>query len=126
MVVLDTSALIYWTLYPEKLTSRGRSAISEADEVVISSISIWEIGLKVDRGKLDFPISVAEYVGELRKLDRFDIRSVDVATLLENVDLDWDNRDPADRTIVATAIRLECPLITSDREMRAFYDRAVW
>jgi PIN domain nuclease of toxin-antitoxin system len=126
MVVLDTSALIYWTLYPARLTDRGRSAISGADEVVISSISIWEIGLKVARGKLEFPISVAEYVGELRKLDRFDIKSVDVVTWLENVALDWDNRDPADRTIVATAIRLECPLITSDHAMRSFYARAVW
>lgn len=126
MVVLDTSALLFWTLHPNRLTSTAKSAISEADEVVISSISIWEIGIKVARRKLELPISVAEYAGELRRLDHFDIKSVDIATWLENVDLAWDNRDPADRTIVATAIRLECPLVTSDRSMRAFYDRAVW
>lgn len=126
MIVLDTSSLLFWTLYPDRLTGAARSAISGADEIIISSISIWEIGIKVARRKLELPISVAEYVGELRKLDHFDIRAVDVATWLENVDLVWDNRDPADRTIVATAIRLDCPLVTSDRSMRAFYDRAIW
>jgi PIN domain nuclease of toxin-antitoxin system len=126
MVVLDTSALLYWTLDPEQLTSAARQAIEDADRLVVSSISVWEIGLKVKRGKLTIPLSINEYVDRLQRLDRLKIVSVDVRTWLENLDLAWEHRDPADRTIVATARLLGCPLVASNRRVAAFYDETIW
>ena len=32
-------------------------------------------------------------------------------------ELDWDHRDPYDRLIVATALRLDLPLVTADEEI---------
>ena len=52
--------------------------------------------------------------------------AVDTETWLANLELSWDHRDPADRTIVATAVVNDCPLVTSDRAMRDFYPCAVW
>lgn len=126
MVVLDTSALLYWTLDPGQLTSAAGQAIEEADRLVISSISIWEIGLKVKREKLVIPLSMREYVNRLERLDKLEILAVDVRTWLENLDLKWEHRDPADRAIVATARLLGCPLVASDRIIAAFYNETVW
>jgi PIN domain nuclease of toxin-antitoxin system len=126
MVVLDTAALIYWTLDPSELSLPARQAIADAEKVVVSSISIWEIALKVKRGKLLIPLEVVEYVEKLRLLDDLDILPVDVQTWLENVELAWDHRDPADRTIVATATRLSCPLVSSDTAIAAFYPETIW
>ena len=52
MIVLDTSALLFWTLDPAQLTPAAAQAIEQADRIVVSSISIWEIALKVKRGSL--------------------------------------------------------------------------
>lgn len=126
MVVLDTSAVLYWTLDPDQLTMAARQAIDGADRLVISSISVWEIGLKVKRGKLTIPLSIPEYVDRLDRLDKLEILPVDVRTWLENLDLKWEHRDPADRTVVATARLLGCPLIASDKRIASFYDETVW
>ena len=125
-IVLDTSALIYWTLDPGKLTDSAQVAIENATEIIISSISIWEIGLKVKRKKLEIPLSIHAYVNKLNQLARLEIQPVTTEIWLENLALDWEHRDPADRTIVATAVLTGCPLVSSDREIRRFYKNTVW
>jgi len=111
---------------PIKLSPAARKAIDSASRLVVSSISIWEIALKVKRGKLVLPLSVSDYVERLQRLEKLDILSVDVQTWLDNLALDWDHRDPADRTIVAIATRLDCPLVTSDRVIADFYSATIW
>ena len=71
-------------------------------------------------------LPIADYAQRLERLERLDILPVDVRTWLENQDLDWEHRDPADRTIVAIATRLGCPLVTSDRLVADFYPETIW
>ena len=126
MILLDTSALLFWTVEPEKLSARAAVVIAEADRIFISSMSIWEVGLKATKGKLALPGSPREYLQIVENLKRTEILPVDEQIWLKNVELDWPHRDPADRTIVATATLLDCPLVTSDVAMRDFYPKAIW
>ena len=126
MIVLDTSALIFWTLDRARLSEAAAQAISNTDRIALSSISIWEIGIKVKRERLFIPVSIQEFTDKLETIDRVDILPVDVPTWLKNIALDWDHRDPADRTIVATASLHACPLVTSDSAIRAFYSQTIW
>ena len=126
VIVLDTSALVFWTLNRDRLSRTAAQAISDADRIALSSISIWEIGIKVKKEQLSIPISIQEFTDKLEQIDRLDILPVDVQTWIKNLELDWDHRDPADRTIVATASLHACPLVTSDSAIRAFYSQAIW
>ena len=126
MIVLDTSSLLYWTLDPVELSSTAKQAIEQAEQILISSISVWEIALKVKRGKLVIPLTFTDYVERLQRLDGLEILSVDVQTWLDNLELPWEHSDPADRTIVALATRFGCPLITSDRIIADYYQETVW
>src|SRR4030067_667863 len=101
MIILDTSALLYWTLDPPRLSLKAEQAIEQAERIVISSISVWEIALKVKRHKLVIPLPVTDYVERLLQLEPLEILSVDVQTWLDILDLPWEHHDPADRTIVA-------------------------
>ena len=126
MLVLDTSALLYWTLDPARLSTTASQAIEQAERVVVSSISIWEIALKVKRVRLQIPLAIDEYVERLTRLDELEILPVDVQTWLDNVALPWEHRDPADRTIVALATRFDCPLVTSDSTIQEYYSKTIW
>ena len=126
MVLLDTSALFFWTVEPHKLTQIARDAIDSASRVLVSSISIWEIGIKARKGKLLLHGSLADYVALLEQAEQVELLSVNTAIWLKTVGLDWDHRDPADRVIVATAMQFECPLITSDQTIREFYSGSIW
>jgi len=126
MIVLDTSALIYWTLDPGQLSQVVKQAIDQAEKLIVSSISIWEISIKVERGKLEIPLPIPEYANRLQRLEKLNVLAVDVQDWLDNLALEWDHPDPADRTIVAKAIKLACPLVTSDRLIANFYKETIW
>ena len=126
VIVLDTSALIFWTLDRDRVSRPAAQAILDADRIVLSSISIWEIGIKVKREKLVIPLAIEEFTDKLEQIDRLDILPVDARTWIKNLELNWEHRDPADRTIVATASLHACALVTSDSAIRAFYSQTVW
>jgi PIN domain nuclease of toxin-antitoxin system len=127
-VVLDTSALLFWTLAPERLSARASAAIEAAAPFgwMASAISLWEIGLKVQRGQLSLGVTFAEYVQRLQLVDGLVLAPVDVRTWLRTLELDWAHRDPADRVIVATAELQSLPIVTSDVEMGRYYANVVW
>ena len=128
MVLLDTCALLWWTLSPESLSPAARKACAEAagQTLYVSSISIWEIGIKVKKKKLKLPISFPEYVSRLKQISNLTILPVTEDNWIANLALDWDNPDPADRTIVATATALNIPIVTKDQQIRGFCSNAVW
>lgn len=127
-VVLDTSALLFWTLAPERLSQRARAAIDGATPFgwLVSTISLWEIGLKVQLGQLALGVSFTEYVQRLQLVDGVVLAPVDVRICLRALELNWAHRDPADRVIVATAELQSLPLVTSDVEMGRYYAEVIW
>lgn len=126
MIVLDTSVLLYWVAGTDRLSPAAAAAIAGSDQIIVSSISLWEIGWKMKQGKLELPVSVREFAIRLAGVQKVEIVAVDTETWLRNVALEWEHRDPADRTIVATAELRGCPLLTSDARILAFYRAAAW
>jgi PIN domain nuclease of toxin-antitoxin system len=126
MLVLDTSALLFATINRTSLSSDANYAIEQAPRILISSISIWEIALKIEQKKLILPTPIQTYVSHLKQVDRVELVPVDEMIWMKNVELAWAHKDPADRTIVATATLFDCPIITSDLEIRSFYQRVIW
>jgi PIN domain nuclease of toxin-antitoxin system len=128
MVLLDTCALVWWTLDPKRLSARAKEACDniKIEGAIISSISIWELGIKLKRGKLEINISLEEYVNRLKQLGTLKIIPVDETIWIKNLSLDWTHRDPADRTIVATAQLKNLPIITKDDFIRGYYAHIIW
>ena len=126
MIIVDTATLIFWTLDRQRLSAPAAQAIAQAENIGVSSISIQEIGIKVGKGKLDLPLSTREFTDRLAQVDRVELLSVDTATWITNLELDWSHRDPADRTLVATAILHACPLVSPDATIRAFHPQTIW
>jgi PIN domain nuclease of toxin-antitoxin system len=65
-------------------------------------------------------------VSKLQEIDRLEIVPVTEQIWLKNVDLAWDHKDPADRTIVATAMLFNCPVVSNDVRIRQFYPQTLW
>ena len=128
MVVLDTCALFWWVALPDRLSDRARSVCSEMEAKggVASSISFWEIGIKLKKGKLKLGVPFETFWNRVQSTGVLDIVPVDLEIWKANLALDWDNRDPADRTIVATAKLRNLPIMTSDKAISAFYPDIVW
>lgn len=128
-IVLDTCALIWWSLDPEKLSSSAQEAcqIMERDKNgLVASISIWEIAIKVKNKKLDLGVPLPIYVETLEQSDVLQIVAIDQILWLKSVFLEWHHRDPADRVIVSLAMQYQIPIITSDKIISEFYSSVIW
>lgn len=116
MIALDTHALLWWALDPDQLSLRAREVVSEMETHggFASSISIWELGVKAKRGKLELGVSIEELVRRLERSAVVELVPVDTTIWLRSLALAWEHRDPADRVIVATALAKGVPLLTKD------------
>jgi PIN domain nuclease of toxin-antitoxin system len=128
-MLFDTCALLWSTLDPDSLTDQERAIAFSAFETgraAVSSISFWEIGIKINRKKLDIGMTLESYIEKIHAFNGFEIIPVDEMIWMENIRLEWDHRDPADRTIVATAKLKELPILTKDMNIRNFYTNQGW
>lgn len=122
MIVLDTHALLWWALDPDRLSPAATAAARRMEDTggYASSISIWELAVKVKRGKLELPITIDEVAMRIQRGAVVELLPVDTETWLRSSRLEWDHRDPADRVIVATALMKRVPLMTKDEVIRSF------
>jgi PIN domain nuclease of toxin-antitoxin system len=122
VILLDTHVLLWWAVDPDRLSSAAAASLQAMERRggFASAISIWELGVKVQRGKLDLGISIAEFAHRIEKTGLIELLPVNTATWLRSLELAWDHRDPADRVIVATAILQDVPLLTADTEIHRF------
>ncbi|MGY6528752.1 MAG: type II toxin-antitoxin system VapC family toxin [Cyanobacterium sp.] len=128
-IVLDTCALIWWSLDPECLSTNAQSACEKMEKAkngLVASISLWEIALKVKRKKLDLGINLDVYINTLMRSDVVSIIPIDVSLWVNSVQLNWEHKDPADRVIVALADKYQAELITKDTVIKDFYSLTVW
>ncbi len=121
MIVLDTHVLLWWALDPDHLSPRAVETLAtmERDGGYASAISIWELGTKVKRGKLELGLPVEELAQRIERSGAVELVPVDVSIWLRSLALPWDHRDPADRVIVSTALAKGVPLMTKDDAIRS-------
>ncbi|MDZ7724492.1 MAG: type II toxin-antitoxin system VapC family toxin [candidate division KSB1 bacterium] len=128
-MLFDTCALLWATLNPDALTENEREiafAALENGSAAVSSISFWEIGINIKRKKLDIRMSLHTYIDKIHQFNGFEIIPVDERSWAKNIALDWPHKDPADRTIVATAMLRDLPILTRDTVIREFYAKLGW
>lgn len=116
-LLLDTNALFWALVEPERLSKEATSAIAnESNDVFVSVVSAWEIGVKRAKGKLHLPSTL----GPMLEETRFEALPVTLAHALAVEDLPPRHHDPFDRILVAQAQIDGLVLVTSDRTMRLY------
>lgn len=119
-MLLDTHVLL-WLVAGVELSVNTRHEITRARSsqgVIISAVSVWEVGNLAHRGKVLLGMPLRRWVDSIRAVAG--IREIDLsadivvgaATLAEPF-----HRDPADRFLVSTARHLAVPLLTRDRRI---------
>ncbi|HLI76992.1 MAG TPA: type II toxin-antitoxin system VapC family toxin [Acidobacteriaceae bacterium] len=96
-------------------TARLRGAVH------VSVISVWEVALLVKRARLNLPLGVELWVEGALKLNGIDLLPLTPAIAIETVALPTPmHKDPADRTLVASARIERLRLVTLDGEILSF------
>ncbi|MEW6335024.1 MAG: type II toxin-antitoxin system VapC family toxin [Thermodesulfobacteriota bacterium] len=123
MILLDTCALVFDALAPERLSAEARRAIEEGEEsgsLACCDISLWEIAMLVAKGRLDPGTDVLSFL-KLVLASRA-IRALPITpeiAKISAIDSLFADQDPPNHIIAATALHHEKPLVTCDDALRA-------
>lgn len=119
-LMLDTCALIWLVSGSGKISKETLRKISEVEMVYVSAISAWEISLKVARNQLELPKEPKEWFEMAIECHNLFLIPLDLDILIQANNLPWHHRDPADRFIIASAIRENVTVVTADKRFNAY------
>lgn len=125
--LLDTHSFLWFFLAPNKLTAPARNALSDDDnEIYLSAISAWEIGLKHSLGKLDLPEQPEIYVPARMSYANIKPLSVSFSHALRVHLLPPIHKDPFDRLLIAQAQAESLTMISADRVFAGYPVALLW
>jgi PIN domain nuclease of toxin-antitoxin system len=115
--LLDTHALLWFLESNPHLSTAAQQAISrEGNHIFVSIASIWEIGIKINLGKLRLDIEFKQLEFELKRLN-VQVLPISFQHVAVMSSLQLIHRDPFDRMLICQAITDDLVLISNDRDV---------
>lgn len=121
MILLDTCALIFDALTPERLSTAAREALGRGEAegtLACADISLWEIAMLVRKGRLDPGTDSSSFCRLALNARGVRVLPITPEIALASTELDLPQGDPADRLIAATAVANGADLMTIDERLR--------
>ncbi len=126
MLVLDTHAAVWWAADPQRLGRAARTRLAAAERLGIPAIVFWEVALLVRKRKLDLGMPVNAWMQAIQTVPRVEALPLTAEIAVQADELEM-HPDPADRFIVATALRHGAPLVSKDGLMRSLrFVETIW
>jgi PIN domain nuclease of toxin-antitoxin system len=119
--LLDTGVWLRAVNQPHTIPQRTLRILRLPDEIYgLAAISLWEVGKKVQTGKLLLPKDLPGWFANA-VAPNIEILPMSCEVVTEAMRLpDFPKRDPADELIVATARVHELTLLTTDKKLKEY------
>ena len=121
-LLLDTHIWLWSLREPQRLGKRvEKELLDQANEVWLSSISVWEALVLHRKGRISIQGSLADWLSKAKARTREAPLTHEIALAAHSLSL---HGDPADRFLVATAKVLDLTLVTADHRLLGLGDIA--
>jgi PIN domain nuclease of toxin-antitoxin system len=112
--LLDTHVLVWWLTDHEKLSKKVCDLIADHNnQIFISSVTLWEMALKKDLGKLSINVDLLP----LLQTHKFQFLALNAVEALGVIELPTIHSDPFDRVLIMQAKLNNLVLITKDAKI---------
>jgi PIN domain nuclease of toxin-antitoxin system len=125
-ILLDTHVLIWYLHGDKNLPSHIKEIIDDpGNEIAISTISLWEIAIKINSGKLKMSMSLQQMQDFFATKD-VEWINIKFSALSELSALPFHHKDPFDRLLIAQAKAENLTIISADQHFGAYPVRVLW
>lgn len=115
--LLDTHSLLRTVFEPDKLSTEAQEIIVDHNNIIcVSLISLWEISIKQNIGRLDIPKEFFEVVSK----GGFEMLGLTMEQIKKYRTLPLHHRDPFDRMLIVQARQQKLIFITRDSEISKY------
>ena len=119
-ILIDTHILIWYLNGDENLAPHLRQIIEDQNnKSVISTVSLWEIAIKIGAKKLSLDISLDAIQKYINEKD-VELLNIQFDSLIILSDLPYHHKDPFDRFLIAQAIAENISIISVDKYFKSY------
>ena len=124
--LLDTHAVIWYFEDSSELPKKITELIDNPEiSIYICSVSLWEIAIKMNLGKLDINLPLDELLHSVKNGD-FNVLHIEDRHLRELSSLPFIHKDPFDRLIISTALADDLTIMTIDDNIQKYDVPWIW
>lgn len=125
-LLLDTHTFLWLDSEPEKLSQHIQELCQDPkNTLLLSVVSIWEIQIKKQLGKLELRIPLSEIVREQQE-NGIEILVIESAHILGLESLPNHHKDPFDRLLISQAVVEDAILISADPLIKQYPVKVEW
>ena len=128
--LLDTMTILWFAFLPKRLPRTAREVLlDEAAQLVFSTVSLWEIGLKMGvggYGDFKLPNDWERCMPEGLKHQGISLLNIEAAHCRRIQDLPFHHRDPFDRMLAAQCQIEGMSILSSDAIFDVYGVNRVW
>ena len=122
-LLVDTHALLWWLTDDAGLSDTARAALADpANDVRVSTASVWEIAIKRGLGRLEAPADLPDHIAA----QGFGWLPVGADHAWRVGELPPHHRDPFDRLLVAQALSERMAIVSADACFGAYGVETRW
>jgi PIN domain nuclease of toxin-antitoxin system len=126
-LLFDTHSFIWWADEPTKLSTKVLTALEdENNRLFLSDVSIWEMQIKLQLGKMKLKLPLQDLIESQRKDNNVEILQITTQHILALSNLPFHHKDPFDRLLIAQSVVENFTLVTLDPEFSAYSVNLLW
>ena len=120
-LLLDTHTFLWYITNDPKLPRHAYDTIRDkSNDVYLSVVSVWEMVVKHQIGKLPLPAPADEYLKDRQAAHRIASLPLEFAAVGRLAGLPLHHRDPFDRMLISQALHHELVIVTMDDQFRRY------
>lgn len=120
-ILLDTHIFLWYISADKHLPPTIQQHIRQPNnEVYLSVVSLWEVIIKYQLGKMPLPQSPEAYLPQQRQKHQIRSLDVDETSVQQLIKLPALHNDPFDRLLICQAIEHNMVMATVDRHILAY------
>lgn len=128
-LLLDTHTFVWWDSEPQKLSNTVLNLIFDKNnQVMLSFVSIWEIQIKHQLGKLPLRIPLTQIINHQQNVNNLELLPITVShiLMLDQIPIQSNHSDPFDRLLIAQAISENIPILSRDTQFANYPIQVIW
>jgi len=126
-LLLDTHTFIWWDREPDLIPSTTLTLMQQAEyQLLVSLVSLWEIQIKTQIGKLVLQTPLAEITSQQQAENGIILLPITLQHILELDNLTQHHKDPFDRLLIAQCRCEAATLVSRDSVFKQYDCPLIW
>jgi PIN domain nuclease of toxin-antitoxin system len=126
-LLLDTHVLLWWDSEPSKIPPSTLQILENPqNNLWISIVSLWEIQIKTQLGKLKLNLPLQDLVAQQQQINGLQLLPIDLRHVLALEALPYHHKDPFDRLLIAQSIAENLVCVSADSVFKQYAISLLW